>query len=256
MQSSKKRSDGTILGPFIVILLILALWQVLSQIVGGQALSTPFATLTYLGGLLGQAWFLESAIATVLSVAKAFAIAAVGGVIFGTALGGNRLAGDVFEPIIVCLYSVPKVVLYPVILLTLGIGEPAKIAFGVMHGILPLTLVTMHAVRNIRPVYVRAARSMRMSPLSMGWHVLGPSALPEIFGGLRLCFSLTMLGVMLGELFASQKGLGHLLMGAIELNDVYKTFSIAILLSVFALTVNFILLFLDRRLRARMGATK
>ena len=61
------------------------------------------------------------------------------------------------------LYSIPKITLYPVILLLFGLGISAKIAFGVIHGIIPVILFTMNAVRNIRAVYLRSARAMRLT---------------------------------------------------------------------------------------------
>ena len=79
----------------------------------------------------------------------------------GAVLGAHRLSGEVTEPLLVGLYSIPKITLYPVVLLLFGLGMSAKIAFGAMHGIIPVILFTMNAVRNIPHVYMRAGRSMR-----------------------------------------------------------------------------------------------
>ena len=168
-------------------------------------------------------------------------------------LGGHRLSGEVAEPILVGLYSLPKITLYPVILLLFGLGMSAKVAFGALHGIIPVVLFTMNAVRNVNRTYLRAGRAMRLTPAQMGWHILIPATLPEIFTGLRIGFSLTLLGTMLGELFASQRGLGFLLMTAIDLNDVQTILSIAVLISIFAVGANSILLAIDRRLHRGVG---
>ena len=149
------------------------------------------------------------------------------------------------------LYSIPKITLYPVILLLFGLGMPAKVAFGALHGIIPVVLFTMNAVRNINRTYLRAGRAMRLSPSQTGWFVLVPATLPEIFSGLRIGFSLTLLGTMLGELFASQRGLGFLLMTAIDLHDVKTILAIAIFISIFAVTLNSVMLAVDRRLHRR-----
>ena len=71
----------------------------------------------------------------------ALVIALVGGLVIGLMLGAHRLSGDVAEPILVALYSIPKITLYPVILLLFGLGISAKIAFGVIHGIIPVAVV-------------------------------------------------------------------------------------------------------------------
>ncbi len=68
--------------------------------------------------------------------------------------------------------------------------------------------------------------------------ILFPAAVPEIFTGLRVGFSLTLIGTVLGEMFAAQHGLGYLLMNAIGLYNVDVIMSVTFLLVVFAAGVN------------------
>jgi NitT/TauT family transport system permease protein len=234
--------------PLLVVLSLVAIWQVLHQIAGDTALTAPAPTLAHLWEMIGQPRFLPHLRETALAFAQALLIAWLGGVGIGVLLGGHRLSGNVAEPILIGLYSIPKITLYPVILLLFGLGMPAKVAFGALHGILPVVLFTMNAVRNVNRTYLRAGRAMRLTPSQTGWFVLIPSTLPEIFSGLRIGFSLTLLGTMLGELFASQRGLGFLLMTAIDLQDVETILSIAILISVFAVALNAVMLAVDRHL--------
>ena len=105
------------------------------------------------------------------------------------------------------------------ILLLFGLGISAKIAFGVIHGIIPVILFTMNAVRNIRAVYLRAARAMRLTPLQTAATIIVPAALPEIVSGFRVGFALTLLGTLIGEMFASQRGIGYMLVKAMETGD-------------------------------------
>jgi NitT/TauT family transport system permease protein len=125
---------------------------------------------------------------------------------------------------------------------------PAKIAFGAIHGFIPIALFTINAVRNVRPILLKTGRVLQMSRSAMVWRIVMPAALPEIFTGLRVGFSLTMIGTVLGEMFASQRGLGYMLMNAIGLHNVDVIMSITLLLVLFAATVSSILLSIDRRL--------
>ena len=151
----------------------------------------------------------------------------------------------------VALYSIPKITLYPVILLVFGLGISAKIAFGALHGITPVIMFSMNAVRNIRPVYLRSARAMRLAPLQTGLHVMVPAALPEIVSGFRLGFALTLLGTLIGEMFASQRGIGYLLLKAMESNEPTTITALALLLIGFATGASWILLAIDNRLHRR-----
>ena len=163
----------------------------------------------------------------------------------------GKLAGNVAEPILTTLYSIPKVVLYPLVLLCFGLGISAKIAFGVMHGLIPITLFSMNAIRQMKPVYRRTSQVMRLSPAQSAFTVIMPAILPEIISGVRLGFSLTLLGVLIGEMFASQRGLGFLLTSAINLGQIDTIMAIALLLTVFAVTCNALMMRFDRRLTHR-----
>ena len=173
------------------------------------------------------------------------------GLAIGLVLGFNRLAGDVMEPMFVALYSIPKVTLYPILLLSFGLGMSAKVAFGAIHGIIPIALFTINAVRNVKPILIKTARVMKLNSLEMATRVLLPAALPEIFTGIRIGFSLTLIGTLLGEMFASQRGLGYMLMNAIGLHNVDIIMAVTFLLIVFAAVVSSILLRIDHALHQR-----
>ena len=237
--------------PLILVTLLLIGWQLLYLIVGDVALRSPVATAKNLGTLLGDERFLPHVRETFIAFIQGFAIAVVVGLLIGVPLGAARFAGEVAEPILVALYSIPKVTLYPVILLIFGIGMPAKVAFGAIHGIVPISIFAMNAVRNINPTHLRTARAMRLSSLSLTTKILIPAALPEIVTGIRVGFSLALIGTLLGEMFGSQRGLGHLLMQAMSLHNIERILALTLLLVVFAAGVNALLLALDRSLNRR-----
>ena len=72
--------------------------------------------------------------------------------------------------------------------------------------------------------------------------------MPEIFTGLRVGFSLTLIGTVLGEMFAAQRGIGYLLINAISLYNIDLIMSVTFLLVLLAASVNMLLLAIDRRL--------
>jgi NitT/TauT family transport system permease protein len=230
--------------------LVLA-WQLASLVLGAHALPAPWRTLVRLQAIVGDGDFTAHAWETLRAFLSALGIALLGGLALGVVLGAHRLSGDVAEPVLVALYSIPKITLYPVILLLFGLGVSAKIAFGVIHGIIPVVIFTTNAVRNIPKVYLRAAAAMQLRPLQTATTVIMPAALPEIVSGFRVGFALTLLGVLIGEMFASQRGLGYMLIKAMETNDVDTVMALALMLVVLAAGASAVLLALDRRLHRR-----
>src|SRR5262249_61179372 len=112
----------------------------------------PGATLGRVGEYLASPTFWGHATATGIAFFFACAVALVGGLALGFVLGANRLARQVGEPMLSSLYSIPKITLYPVILLVFVLGVSAKVAFGALHGIFPVALFTIGALKNTSPV--------------------------------------------------------------------------------------------------------
>lgn len=242
------RRYGRAIDGIVTILACVAVWQALYAYAGEAAISSPFATLGYLAEFVGTRRFWDSFAATMTAFVSAFLISAVLGILAGLGLGLWRFAGEVGEPVIAAIYSIPKVTLYPMVLLIFGLGISAKVAFGVIHGVIPIILFTLGAVKTINPVMLRTARAMRLTPAQTIRTVLAPAALPEMATGLRVGFSLTLLGVLIGEMFASQRGLGFLIINGISLHNVRMTTAIILVVVLFAIAANGLLLWLDRRL--------
>jgi NitT/TauT family transport system permease protein len=234
-----------------LVVVMLAAWQLLYWSVGDVALRSPLATMAFLGKLVSTGPFWAHLGETSRAFAGALLFAIVIGLSVGFLLGLNRFANEVLEPVLVAVYSIPKITLYPILLLMFGLGMSAKIAFGALHGVIPIALFTINAVRNVRPVLIKSARTMGLGPLATVREILLPAALPEIFTGIRIGFALTLIGTLLAEMFASQRGLGFLLMNAIGLHNVDLIMALTFILVAFAATVSSILLFLDRRLHSR-----
>jgi NitT/TauT family transport system permease protein len=117
----------------------------------------------------------------------------------------------------------------------------------------PVLLFTLTAVKNLPPVYLRVGRTLRLSPVQTAARIVVPALVPEIVSGLRVGFALTLLGVLIGEMFASQRGLGFLLINGINSNNVPMTTSVTLIIVVFAIAANGALLALERRLHYAAG---
>jgi len=216
-----------------------------------MAIASPAATTAYLAqhwpDLLTHVW------ATGQAFLAALAIAVLGGLLIGLVTGLSATAAETAEPLLLAANSVPKIALYPVVLLLFGIGLPAKIAFGAIHGVIPVAIFTMNACRAVPPVLLKTAAVLRLSPADRIRSILLPSALPMVLTGVRLGFSLTLIGTILGEMFGSQSGLGYLLMTSIGLQNTEVIMAVTVLLIAFAAVVSTALLSWERSLRRDRG---
>jgi NitT/TauT family transport system permease protein len=241
----------TLVSTALLTLFLLVCWQLLYWSVGEVALRSPLETVRFTTKLVGTEAFWGHLTETAQAFGVALMLAVAIGLSIGFLLGLNRFASEVLEPLLVAVYSIPKITLYPILLLMFGLGIAAKIAFGTIHGVIPIALFTIMAVRNVRPVFIKTGRVMGLGSFETITKILLPAALPEIFAGLRIGFSLTLIGTLLGEMFASQRGIGYLLMNAIGLHNIDLIMALTFLLTLFAGTASGLLLFVNRRLEER-----
>jgi NitT/TauT family transport system permease protein len=246
--TTRQRAADTL----IIIAAVLLAWQALHQAVGATALPAPLPTLAYLAKFLPTARFAANAWATLVCFVYALIIAYALGLGIGIWMGTHGLSGAVGEPILISLYTLPKVTLYPVVLLIFGLSISGRVTFGAMHGVLPVALLTMNAIRNVPPVYLKSARALGLSRWQTIFKVLLPATLPEVASGLRIGFSLTLLGVLLAEMFAAKQGLGFLIINAMQLLQGEEMMTVAVVLFVFATVANMLLLAIDHRLHRRI----
>ena len=135
----------------ILVLALFALWQMVYWAVGDIALSSPLDTLRYTAKLRPRDDFSMHVFDTGRAFAIAFALSVLIGLPVGILARLSPLSGDALEPMIVAVYAVPKLTLYPILLLAFGLGLSAKVAFGVLHGVIPIILFTLGACGTPSP---------------------------------------------------------------------------------------------------------
>ena len=235
---ARRASDPVLYGQLLLPLVLLAIWQVVGMLAGDFYVATPVQAADAVADGVSGGWFFDSLGATLAATALGFAIAAVAGLWIGVTLGLVRFWGNVFEPITLSVYSIPKVTLFPIFLTIFGFGLYSKIAFGMFHGIFPIVIIAMSATREVNPVHLKVARSLRLSRTATFRQIIFPAIFPSLLTGLRLGFSLVLLGVVLGEMFASRAGFGYELVEAITLHDTPRMYGIIAVLVVIAFVVN------------------
>src|SRR5258708_2858009 len=141
-------------------------------------------------------------------LATGFALSVVVGTLLGILIGLSDLGRRSFYPLVLLLYAIPQVILLPLFMLLFGIGPAGKIAFGFSHGVFPIIVNTVAGMRNVNPLLVRGTEALGASRAEVVRYVIFPHMVTALFAGLRLAMTMTLLGVILAELFVSTAGIG------------------------------------------------
>jgi NitT/TauT family transport system permease protein len=137
-----------------------------------------------------------------------FSLALVVGVALGIGMGMSRIVEYAIDPFIWFLYSSPLIALYPLIVVWLGYGTLTVIAVTFLLTVVSIVVNTMAGVQSVEPQLVRAVRAFGGGQHAVVTKVVLPSSVPLILAGVRIGLSRALLGVVLGEMFSSNAGLG------------------------------------------------
>jgi taurine transport system permease protein len=134
----------------------------------------------------------------------------------GVAMGRNRIARGIFDPIIEFYRPVPPLAYLPLIVIWCGIGELSKVLLIYLAIFAPIAIATANGVRNVDPAKLRAARCLGASRTQLIRHVILPSALPDILTGLRIGLGVGWSTLVAAELIAATQGLGFMVQSAAQ----------------------------------------
>lgn len=188
---------------------LLLLWQALAMILNQQILPSP---LTVAGAFAREfqrgdlpKHFLASLWRVVASLALSIAVAAPAGLALGQSPALNKL----FSPFIYLTYPIPKVVLVPVVLLFLGLGDLAKIVIIFLILFFQILVLVRDQAAGLRPELIQSVRSLGAGRRALFRFVYLPASLPAILTGVRQSIGTAVAVLYVAELFATQYGLGY-----------------------------------------------
>jgi NitT/TauT family transport system permease protein len=222
-----------------VVILILLVWEIAARwLIDPLFISPPSRVFTSLGSVLRTSGVPWALLLTSIELAAAFAIAVVIGLVVGFAVGLQPFARRSLMPIILLVYGLPQITILPLFILFFGIGMPSKIAFGVTHGMFPITITIVAGVQNLKPILLTSARSMGASRWQLLRWVIFPHMIPSFFAGMRLGMSGVLLGVLLAELYVSTAGIGYFTTMFTQAFDPTKLFGLIAMLAAMAIALN------------------
>lgn len=220
----------------IAILALLAVWEIVSLAVRSPLLPDPLSVIrAFLFSLpRSLGWHgLVSLWRILASMCLAIAI----GVPLGLVLGQSRRWGRLGAPLVYITYPVPKIVLLPVILLFLGIGDVSKIFLITLILVYQVLVVVWDASRNVRPELIHSVKSLGASPVQLLRYVYFPACLPATLTALRLSTGTAVAVLYFVESFATRAGLGFYIMDSWQALNYREMYAGALAMALLGLAI-------------------
>jgi NitT/TauT family transport system permease protein len=208
------------------VVLLLVSWELVGRYVLTNQLffAPPSAVVAAAFRLWGTGELQKDILVSFTELLAGMLLAIVLGVIIGVVQGVSVRVRDYTEIYITILFATPLVAIAPLLILWMGIGMASKIMVVLLTAIFPIIINTAAGIRATDVVLIEVARSFCATPFQVITKVLLPSSLPFMLAGIRLAAGRGIVGVVVGELFGSQAGLGNLIQTAGQTFDVPALF--------------------------------
>ncbi|RNL85879.1 ABC transporter permease [Halostreptopolyspora alba] len=184
---------------------------------------------------------------TLQEIIYGYLLGSFAGALLGFVLASAPTFYKVLDPFIMALYAIPKVALAPLFIVWFGIGMDMKVLLAAVTVFFLVFLNTAAGVREVDRGLIDAVRLMGGGRADIALKVVLPSSMTGMLTGLKVAIPYALIGAVIGELVASNRGLGYLISNSAATFDTAGVFATLVVLSVIAAILNFLVGLLDHR---------
>ena len=209
----------SLLWPLAVTLATLVAWEATVAVLRVKALLLPRPSV-----VAGVFWsraplLLEHMWPTFYQIVLGFLLSLAGGVLVAVLLTYSEIVRKGFYPLIVVSQIVPKVAVAPLFVVWFGLGDLSRLLLAFLIAFFPIVINTAAGLTSVDDDFVRMARAYMGTRWQIFAKIRLPHALPLIFGGMKISITLAVIGVVVAEFVAAQRGIGYLIVMANGLLD-------------------------------------
>lgn len=196
-----------------LVLICALLWEILAhyKVISTLFFPAPSVIVKTLWTMLLDGEIATNLGISMLRVGIGVAVGVIPGVVLGLTMGWSRRLREALDPLVAALNPIPKLAIFPLIMIIFGIGETSKIVAIAITTFFPMLINSMAGVRQLNPVYFEVAQNYGASKWKIFTRVVLPGSLPMILAGFRIAFNLAFVITIAVELLTANSGLGVLI---------------------------------------------
>jgi NitT/TauT family transport system permease protein len=237
---------GYYLPSALVILGLLAAWQLAVDWGGVKEYILPSPLAALKAFLRPNYQWTANFLATFYATIGAFALSAVLGIGLAVVIVWNDLLMRTVMPVLVLFNTLPKIALAPLFVIWLGYGIWPNIVIGTTIAFFPMVVNSAVGLATAEPEMLELVRSLNASRWQVFTKIRFPNAVPYIFTGLKLNATMSVIGAIVGEFVASERGLGALIIAGGVTLETPSIFASLILISVLGLALYGVVVAVER----------
>ena len=232
-------------GSVLFLIGLLAAWQLLYEAATDwlawakpYAVPHPSGVAQSVQALLANGTLFAAVAKSMLRVLTGFAISLVVGVLFGILIIQSEYLSRNLKPLLLGIQTLPSVCWVPFAILWFGLNESSIIFVVVMGSVFSISLAVESGIKEVPPIYIKAAKTMGVTPANMYTKVIFPAALPSFVAGLKQAWSFAWRALMSGEVMSASVGLGYTLMIGRDLADINQVMTVMLVIVLIGIVID------------------
>ncbi|RPJ95911.1 ABC transporter permease [Rummeliibacillus sp. TYF005] len=240
----------------IFYLLIFVIWELAIKLfeIPAVILPSPMDVLSSLKESINDGSLLKDLGASFTRLVIGLIVALLIGVLLGIFLAKVKTADETLGSLIIALQSIPSIVWLPLAIMWFGLNEKSVIFIIVLGAAIVMTVNMRTGIKNVTPLYIKAAQTMGVGGVSLFIRVILPASIPYAVTGTRLAWAFAWRALMAGELLSAGPGLGYTLKYASDFGRMDMVIAIMVVIGVIGVIVD-VLIFqkIEQRVMDKWG---
>ena len=218
--------------PILVFAAFLAAWEALVRGFHLPSYILPAPSLIWTQSLAAGPSLLGHTVATLETTLGGFILSILIAAPIAILIAASPVLSNAIYPALVLTQSVPKVALAPILITTMGANEASRLVVTVLVAFFPLVLSMATGLLAAPPELLELGRSLKITRWQEFWRIRLPSAVPFVFSGLKLAITFAVVGAVVAEFVAAERGLGYLVVSALAFFKTPLAFGALLILAV------------------------
>lgn len=233
----------------LIFLIFLIGWQIITnlKIADPFIISSPKRIITTIISLYNSNNLFIHIYTTIYETAISFIISMLIGIIVASILWYFSSLAKIIEPYLTIINSLPKVALGPIILIWFGASTTSIIIMAILISSIVLIINIYNGFINIDESKIKLIRSLTHSKLKLFYYLIFPNNIPNIISNLKICISMSLIGIIMGEFLVSKKGIGYLIMYGSQVFNLDLVMAGVILLCIVATALYYLVYYIEKR---------
>ncbi len=248
VKNLKRKKIIVLVTQILIITIFLFIWELLASkdIINTFLFSSPSNVIKTMKALYGSGDLINHVYVTLYETAISFTLANIIGIAVGSILWWNKTLAKIFDPYLTVINSLPKVALGPLIIIWVGASIKSIIFMALMISSIISIINIYNSFSSTEENFVTLMRAFKASKYQIYTKVVLPYNFSNIINTFKINISMSLIGVIMGELLVSKKGLGYLIMYGSQVFNINLVITSVFILGIVSYLMYFVIYYIEK----------